>query len=855
MTSASPRHILVHAGHPDLDLWLLAAHSPHSGSDRHQRDTWWTELATLIEKQVSTGKLIVLIDANATTGPQDSCHVFDFDDVTSGNTHFLREFMESCDLCAPSTSTIHQGDHSTWQNPADSSEHRIDFVLVPIDWKGSCKWSSTLDSLDFGHLGDHRAVGLQLTWTSWIMPKMPQPHQLSVKGHSRAHIDAVKSQESLQHYHPCPWHTDIEGHVDHFNHHLLRVLHEHCPPTSSGPKKSFITNEIWTLRKKKLGIQRALRLNRRTARREALHQLFGAWKNSHTSGPWFSSFRITLDVRRVRLYLELRHRAKQLRKALASAKRQEIQRQVDSLPTDCAASQILHKLKAVVGTTNPKQRKASPLPAILDEKDNPCTTPAALVDRWVDFFSAMEGGERLSEEALRRKWIEGLSEFLQSEMQLPADALPSLTDLELAFRRVKPHKAVGEDGIPPEVCHLYPTRLARFAYGQLLKLCTHGQEALQHKGGVLIAAWKRKGSQLRCESYRSLLISSHVAKAVHRAVRDHQSSIYETFLQGQQIGGRKYIPVSMGVHFIRAAARMAKRQQMSHALIFLDLREAFYRVLRPLAVGGTIPDELLAVVASRLHLPPDALSDLHALLRSPSGIESAGMPKHLRRTLLALHTNTHFRVPGQTDRVHTRIGSRPGDPFADVVFGYMFARILATVERRLAELGILETVVDSPTPGLQLSNIAADPVGQSFLGPTWMDDLCITVTGDSAHSLERKAGVAVSILLETCMAHGVTPNLDRGKSEVLFSFRGKGSRGLRHKYFSAMQAGKMPVITEYGVHGISVVGNTQPPGQPGTPLRHFSSRNTHQTCHWPCSLHDASKAPLPEPNLFFAATC
>ena len=134
------------------------------------------------------------------------------------------------------------------------------------------------------------------------------------------------------------------------------------------------------------------------------------------------------------------------------------------------------------------------------------------------------------------------------------------------------------------------------------------------------------------------------------------------------------------------------------------------------------------------------------------------MPKHLQRTLLALHTNTHFRVPGQTDRVHTRIGSRPGDPFADVVFGYMFARILATVERRLDELGILETVVDSPTPGLHLSNAAVDPIGQTFLGPTWMDDLCITVTGDNAHSLERKAGVAVSILLETCMAHGVTPS-------------------------------------------------------------------------------------------------
>ena len=98
----------------------------------------------------------------------------------------------------------------------------------------------------------------------------------------------------------------------------------------------------------------------------------------------------------------------------------------------------------------------------------------------------------------------------------------------------------------------------------------------------------------------------------------------------------------MGVHFIRAAARAAKRTKQSHALIFLDQREAFYRVLRPLAVGGTIPDEVLATVAQRLQLPDSALADLHSLLHAPSGIEAAQMPKHLQRALLALHTNTHF---------------------------------------------------------------------------------------------------------------------------------------------------------------------------------------------------------------------
>ena len=79
-----------------------------------------------------------------------------------------------------------------------------------------------------------------------------------------------------------------------------------------------------------------------------------------------------------------------------------------------------------------------------------------LQNRWIDFFSVMEGGEggeRLSGDALRTLWIDQLGSFMQDAIELEPSDLPPLTDLERAFRRVKPRKAVGEDGIPPELCH------------------------------------------------------------------------------------------------------------------------------------------------------------------------------------------------------------------------------------------------------------------------------------------------------------------------------------------------------------------------------------------------------------------
>ena len=396
---------------------------------------------------------------------------------------------------------------------------------------------------------------------------------------------------------------------------------------------------------------------------------------------------------------------------------------------------------------------------------------------------------------------------MQSELSLTLTDIPSLTDLEAAYRRVRPHKAVGDDLIPPELCHQHPVQLARMTFTQLMKLCIHGQETLQHKGGLLIAAWKRKGPQNVCSSYRSLLISSHIGKTIHRAVRDHQADVYESFLQHQQVGGRRHFPVTIGVHYIRAAARIAQQAKQSHALIFLDLQEAFYRVLRPIAIGGHLTDSMLATVAGRLNLPEDALRDLQYILQLPAATETAGLPLHLRRALQALHTNTHFRVRGQEDITHTRIGSRPGDPFADVVFGYMFSRLLSAVEQRMQEHGILEVIHDSAVSGLFPVHPHQHQVPHAILGPTWMDDLCITASAETSIGIEQKASLAAGLLLEVCMNHGVTPNLQKGKTEILFTFRGPGSRTLKQKYFSPQQGHRMTVVTEYGTHEISVVGD------------------------------------------------
>eukprot|EP00435_Cladocopium_sp_Y103_P017195 s2046_g4.t1 len=171
-------------------------------------------------------------------------------------------------------------------------------------------------------------------------------------------------------------------------------------------------------------------------------------------------------------------------------------------------------------------------------------------------------------------------------------------------------------------------------------------------------------------SYRSILISSHIGKTIHRCLRTHSANLFEAYLQHQQVGGKRKIPVTLGVHMARAFLRSRKRQGYNISLVFLDLCEAFYRLIRELAIGGPVCDEAIAAMGARLGLGPELLHELYQHLAQDHALHRARVSLHMQMVVQALHADTHFHVHGQTDRCKTRIGTRPGDSWADIIFSF-----------------------------------------------------------------------------------------------------------------------------------------------------------------------------------------
>ena len=467
----------------------------------------------------------------------------------------------------------------------------------------------------------------------------------------------------------------------------------------------------------------------------------------------------------MRLICGLHRASRQLRTSLKGAKQEQLRTVFQNLPPSASASTILHELRQIIGSTNLRKLTNKALPYIKNEHDQVCCSPVDALDTWITFFQTMEGGRRLPAHQQREEWIANLRNFQAQSLDLTLFDFPSLCELEAAYRRVTPGKATGPDGVPATVCHRGPAILAKKTYALMLKTFTHGQECLLHKGGRLHPLWKGKGAKDQCASYRSILVSSHIGKSIHRCLRVHSSELFEKFLQRQQLGGKRRIAVGLGVHQARAYLRSRRARGLNVGMIFLDLCEAFYRIVRELAIGGPANDEVIAQMGARLGMSTDLLHELYRHLEDDHPIARAGMSLQMQTVVRSLHTDTHFSLRGQSDACKTQLGTRPGDSWADLIFSFLWARLLHDLEDEVTRLGLIDTTLDAK--GFQCSTLPStmetmsDSSHSPFLGPTWMDDSVFCFADSDALQLERKAGQLCSLLLQKCAEFAMTPNLPR----------------------------------------------------------------------------------------------
>ena len=169
-------------------------------------------------------------------------------------------------------------------------------------------------------------------------------------------------------------------------------------------------------------------------------------------------------------------------------------------------------------------------------------------------------------------------------------------------------------------------------------------------------------------------------------------------------------PLHLMVRMWQSNARATKK---ALGLAFLDVKSAFYRVVKAMLATVDGSADSLARVFRDLQLPETAYQQFLQNVGQSNMIEKATGSRLVAGHVASSLSHTWFLIPNGQHVCAPKTGSRPGDPCADILFGYVMAQILATVRTKAEAVGV----------PLQI-DVAG---GTTTNYVTWVDDIAMAV--------------------------------------------------------------------------------------------------------------------------------
>ena len=95
-------------------------------------------------------------------------------------------------------------------------------------------------------------------------------------------------------------------------------------------------------------------------------------------------------------------------------------------------------------------------------------------------------------------------------------------------------------------------------------------------------------------------------------------------------------------------------------------------------------------------MSPDVFREFCDHISEGSYLQSLGMSRHLNDVIDDVHTSTWFTVQGLEEPVCTCLGTRAGDPLADVCYNFIVCRSHNQIETELKEAELVTKLPPLP---------------------------------------------------------------------------------------------------------------------------------------------------------------
>ena len=731
-------------------------HAPHSGHSEETRNQWWAKLQGVLDHVRHRGRIILLGDFNAQLGESMPNVVGDLiDGKTTSNGHKLGELLMRHDLWMPSTYRhCHSGPIGTWIHPKAKTAIRIDYIALDSRLAAYNVISEVEHHLDSPGLGeDHYPVRLDFSFVV----------RHTTGKRKRALIDEValgdpqhraRVTQILQQLPTIPWNENVHDHYASIASVLHQQLSDAFPQQRKQPRKHYISQATWLCRSSKLALKKALSAARK--RKD--------------------------EVTEALLLQQLQGASNQLRRQLQADRQNHVELlfdQIDKVPHNQLFAQLQR-----LGIGARFKKTARTLPMMKKENGEYATSYEESQQVWRQHASALEGGRNIAGVELLHQCEARQRDQLRDGLCPHGLHIPTRVQVERACRKLRPFKARGPDGLPAGLYHHFPEVMAQLLHPLLVKMSCLGAEPLGFKGGRLVHLYKGKGAQDEVANRRGILISNHASKIAHGVLRGQYTPFLEAGMLPMQVGGRAHKSVQQGAHMLRLFMDTCKQQNLACGVVFLDIKTAYYKVLRELVATIHAPEERLRALIDTFNLPSEALQELESKLKASTPIAAQlGTNPYMTSMLGELHSDTWFSTQGLDGVTVTTIGTRPGSCFADILFNILFAAVLKETKEQLGELGVMTDLQWNGLKSLIMDNTDhAQEV--TIVEAAWADDLALFFQHSDPEILIANVQEGSTVLLNNCMRYGLEPNFSAGKTEALVSLRGRGATKARRKWFT-----------------------------------------------------------------------
>ena len=447
--------------------------------------------------------------------------------------------------------------------------------------------------------------------------------------------------------------------------------------------------------------------------------------------------------------------------------------------------ELFRALKPLLGQSHRQaSRQFRPLPAVRLPDDSLAPDHEAAGKRWQEHFSNPEQGIPVTVDQLQLLAKLQAPRFLREDLGFDLASVPSLESIESYIHRSRAGKCPGIDGIPSEVFKIHPALMSQIFWPLLTKCALRCTEPLRWRGGEIIPLAKTSHPGHNPEHYRSIILADYASKLCHGLLRSRLIPSIESFRLNMQAGGIPGLGTDCMQLFVQSFVKVAHENHESCGLLFVDIRQAFYKACRPLLLSRHISQEALAHLFQSNGWSPDFLHSFYQRLAEPPALEQARISKHHQAQIASMLSATWFQMKGQPSTLtSTASGTRPGDSIADMLYAFLMTRFLECLRQEFiqAQLHTQLPVKWIPAGHLQPGDMPA----QDLLQASWVDDLVLLLKHEDPLQLVAQTRQAISITQDVAASFALQLNFSRDKTSVLLSLKGPKSRQLWSQLLAA----------------------------------------------------------------------